>query len=101
MFCVVCALVKITNNSRLQKQAPKPLLWLASWVDKSVALVYPMLNRATIYDNTPSKEILGIQYHDLESTFAAYGHSLIYHGMVKKSSSYQPPRPDWTPMTAD
>jgi len=69
-------------------EAPNFAIWLLSWFDKQVALIYPGLGKCTKYDNTPSKEVLGIAYRDIDKTMADGGHSSIHYGHVKKTPKY-------------
>jgi nucleoside-diphosphate-sugar epimerase len=82
-------------------EAPYPLLWIASFFDKNVALLLDAVGSFTEFDTTPSKEILKIEYMDLYKTLADTGHSLVHFGLVPKSGQYHLPRPDWTPLNSD
>jgi len=80
--------------------APYFALYLASFVDKSVALILPAIGEFTEFDNTPSKEVLKLEYTDVTKTLTDAGHSAVYHKLVKRPGKYAPPTPDWTPLTS-
>lgn len=81
-------------------EAPYWMLWLYAFADASVKLVLPMVNKVTEYDSTPSREVLGLEYTPLDATMRDAGHSLVFHGIVGKKPKYQPPTPEWTPLSS-
>jgi hypothetical protein len=66
---------------------PKPVVWLASWFDPALELVYPTLGRLRNSTNTKSKLLLGMQYKSSEQAILDCADSLIAGGYVKPSSS--------------
>ena len=80
-------------------QAPYFLIYILSFFDESLGLILPGIGKRREFNNTPSIEVLKINYTDFDKTFADYGHSLIYYGHVKKLPGYVPPSENWTPAT--
>ena len=57
-------------------------------------LVKNMLNKTILYDNTKSKEILGIQYIPVKQSIIDTAHSLIEYGIVPPTEQYKQAFPD-------
>jgi hypothetical protein len=76
-------------------------MWIVSWFDDGVRLVLPGLGKITRFENQPSREVLGIEYKPVKATLVDYGHSLIFHNLVKKTPGYKPPFEGWTPATSE
>ena len=76
------------------------MMWMLSFFDEAIAFLLPMLSEFTLFDNTPSQEVLGIEYRPMEETMKDYCHSLIYFGYVKRLPGYTAPSSGWTPASS-
>jgi hypothetical protein len=61
---------------------PKPVVWLVSWFNPTLALVYDNLGRLRNTTNTKSKLMLNIQYKSAEEAVLDCADSLIRDGLV-------------------
>lgn len=51
--------------------------------DPSARVILPYWNKVLRLDNTKSREVLGIQYHDNRETFRLMTESMIDNGIIK------------------
>lgn len=70
------------------KVAPKFLLSLASFFDKSISEILPDIGNTTLLDTTRMKEVLKIEPRDLKESLVDMAYSMIENGFVKKSNKY-------------
>ena len=56
---------------------------IASWFDKSIKLVVPNWGKELKLKNENSKTILGVQYHDLESSVIGITESMLASGLIQ------------------
>ena len=65
------------------KKAPKPLLWVLSWINKDVKEIYPAVGVTMKANINRMKNVLGIVPYKIEQSIVEMGHSMINLGMVK------------------
>ncbi|XP_003746339.1 dihydroflavonol 4-reductase-like [Galendromus occidentalis] len=73
-----------------QRKAPNFGLWFISWIDATVAMLMPRLDKVFKYSNEKMKTILKIQPRPIETSIVDTAYSLIDAGVVRKTSKYQP-----------
>lgn len=64
------------------KEMPKFAIWMASWFDKSADAALQYWGCEQYFDNTLSKEVLGIQYNDFEKTLCDMAEAMIETGYI-------------------
>lgn len=62
---------------------PRPLVWIASLFDPTVAMVYDHLGRLRNTCNTKSKLLLGLRYQSHTAAIVSCGQSLVDRGLVR------------------
>jgi len=75
------------------KEAPDWVFWLLSFVSEYAREQNSNLGRQSVFDTTPTKQALGIEYRPIDETLSHMGSSLVMHGIVKKTASF---KPTWT-----
>ena len=72
---------------------PKFLLFIPSFFNPLLGQLYSSIDNYHKIDNSASKNVLGLQYRDMEKTIIDSGYSLIYQGIVpvKNNVPLKPP----------
>lgn len=75
-------------------QVPYPLLWLYSFFSSETREILCRCGPRLQYDNSKSKQLLGIKYIEPSESLIAMAYSLIERGIVPKKRGYKgPPAP--------
>lgn len=82
-------------NKLPTKTAPNFVVKFLRLFDRQLASLE--LDSISIYDNFPSRSVLGIEYTDMSKSVTDAGHSAVFHGLVPRTSRYKPPKEGWTP----
>ena len=77
-----------------QTMMPDFIVKFGSIFVSQLKLVKGMLNKTILYDNTKSKEILGLQYMPVKQSIIDMAHSLIEYGIVPPTEQYKQAFPD-------
>ncbi|OQR71970.1 putative uncharacterized oxidoreductase YDR541C-like [Tropilaelaps mercedesae] len=72
------------------RRAPNVALWFISWIDPTVAMLLPRLDKVFKYSNERMKNILKIQPQPVETSIVDTAYGLIEAGIIKKTRKYQP-----------
>ena len=62
---------------------PKWLVWMGSWFNSDAKMIYPLLGTEKTFENSETKQILGIEFTDIKSSVCEMSESLIETGYVK------------------
>lgn len=71
------------------RPAPKWFVWLLSWINPLLADRYHTIDKREHYDNSRSREILHLEYIQVEQTIVDCGYSLIEKGIVPAKPGYK------------
>ncbi|ESO10708.1 hypothetical protein HELRODRAFT_72599, partial [Helobdella robusta] len=70
--------------------SPNFLMWMASFFDKVVSRLLPMLDKYMDVNNDRMVKVLGVKPTPIKQTMVEMGHALIQKGFIRKTSKYDP-----------
>lgn len=68
---------------------PKWLVWLLTFFDGELAIMYPWVDNYQSFDNSESRKILQLEYIPAKRTLIEGAHSMIEHGLIVKKPGYK------------